>query len=138
MANLFTAEDIQAKLAAIIDTQIGTYKTPLGDQPAIRIFAKKLPSEWSIIGTGLEVVIPKNPKRVPVSKNFYEEIFWSRWTVKLVLHKQDFDISSLLDCLKQCLGRDELRCGYMQIDGSDMSSEQWVVEIDQMAVVSTN
>jgi hypothetical protein len=138
MANLFTAEDIQAKLSAVIGDQIGTYKTPSGDQPAIRIFTKKLPSEWSIIGTGLEVVIPKNPKRVEIAKNVRHEIFWNQWNVKIVLHKQDFEVGSLLDCLKQRLGHDRLRCQYMQIEGSDMSSEQWVVTIEQMASVLTS
>lgn len=132
--SVLTAETLRDRLIDIIGDAAGTYTTPLGDIPAVRIYDQKLPLDWKMIrdpAASAEVIIPVNPDVVPFAKNFQYTFFEHRWEVRIIIHELAQQFAQVLHCLIEKLEADDLVVTYVRIPPSDMSSEQYIVTIGQ-------
>jgi hypothetical protein len=131
---ILTAETLRDRLIDIIGDAAGTYTTPLGDIPAVRIYDQKLPLDWKIIknpAASAEVIIPTNPEIVPFAKNFRYTFFEHRWEVRIYIHELAQQFASVLHCMIEKLESDDLIVTYARIPPSDMSCEQFITTISQ-------
>ena len=131
---ILTAETLRDRLIDIIGDAAGTYTTPLGDIPAVRIYDQKLPLDWKIIrnpAASAEVIIPVNPLPVPFAENFRYSFLENQWEVKIYIHELAQQFSSVLYCLIEKLKAEDLTVTFVRIPPSDMSCEQYIVTIGQ-------
>jgi len=137
MAELYTARTLRVALIDILGADAGRYQTPQGQIPAVRIYDQKLPPDWSMAtdSTGLEVIIPLNPDVLPSTANAHQKIMLHRWEVRLILHSLKQRIAEVLHCLVERFQAQGLEVSFIRIPPSDLSSEQYVVSIEQRVLI---